>query len=163
MTSSCPLCQTAARCDQRTHPLLIATLEQTHVILGENQGCPGWCVCVLREHVEHLDLRSIESQQAIFGEVAVVAKAIRAWSASKEQTLVTPTGAAPRINYECLGNVVPHIHWHVIPRHAAIDPDPLKPVWGWSQEQLRGSLTDEHRLSLALALRGHLSHALRSR
>ena len=157
MIPSCPLCQTASQCDSRTHPLHITTLHNTHVILGDNQGCPGWCVCVLRDHVEHLDLLSIERQQAIFAEVATVARAIRTWSTSN-QTIVskTATNAPPRINYECLGNVVPHIHWHIIPRHAAIDPEPLKPVWGWSAEQLRGSLSQDQRIALAATLRAHI-------
>jgi diadenosine tetraphosphate (Ap4A) HIT family hydrolase len=33
-----------------------------------------------------------------------------------------------KINSELLGNQVPHIHWHVIPRLKS-DPAPLSPVW----------------------------------
>jgi diadenosine tetraphosphate (Ap4A) HIT family hydrolase len=32
------------------------------------------------------------------------------------------------MNYELLGNQVPHIHWHLIPR-LADDPEPRWPVW----------------------------------
>jgi diadenosine tetraphosphate (Ap4A) HIT family hydrolase len=32
------------------------------------------------------------------------------------------------LNYELLGNQVPHLHWHLFPRYDA-DPDALKPVW----------------------------------
>jgi diadenosine tetraphosphate (Ap4A) HIT family hydrolase len=32
------------------------------------------------------------------------------------------------MNYELLGNQVPHLHWHLFPRYAD-DPDRLKPVW----------------------------------
>lgn len=43
-----------------------------------------------------------------------------------------PVRAVPsgpiRINYECLGNVVAHVHWHLIPRRAS-DPDPGATVW----------------------------------
>ena len=35
---------------------------------------------------------------------------------------------AKKINYELLGNQLPHIHWHVIPR-LANDPAPLESVW----------------------------------
>ena len=33
-----------------------------------------------------------------------------------------------KINYELLGNMVPHMHWHVVPRFTA---DPLwpRPIW----------------------------------
>jgi diadenosine tetraphosphate (Ap4A) HIT family hydrolase len=33
-----------------------------------------------------------------------------------------------KINYELLGNMVPHIHWHIVPRFAT---EPLwpRPIW----------------------------------
>ena len=40
-----------------------------------------------------------------------------------------------KINYELLGNQLPHIHWHVIPR-LANDPAPLEPVWRVQHEPL---------------------------
>jgi diadenosine tetraphosphate (Ap4A) HIT family hydrolase len=149
---SCPLCQAA------TNPLLITTLAHTHVVLGDNQGCPGWCVCVLRGHVEHMDELSIETQQAVFGEVASVARAIRKWTLAHahEYGLVHPATSMavtpPRINYECLGNQVAHIHWHVIPRHAN-DPDPRNPVWGWDRELLQGRFTMDQRVAMVGQLR----------
>jgi diadenosine tetraphosphate (Ap4A) HIT family hydrolase len=36
--------------------------------------------------------------------------------------------AARKINYALLGNQLPHVHWHVIPR-LADDPAPASPVW----------------------------------
>jgi len=32
------------------------------------------------------------------------------------------------MNYELLGNQVPHIHWHLVPR-LRTDPDPQGPIW----------------------------------
>lgn len=147
---TCPLCDAAARARDGAHPSLIATLPETHIILGENQGPRGWCVLILRDHAEHLGALDPDRQSAIFRDVVAVAAAIRA---------VFPTsgkgGGPPRINYECLGNLVPHIHWHVIPRHAD-DPDPTKPVWGWPDAQLKGTMGDAERAALIGELRRHL-------
>ncbi len=97
-----------------------------------------------------MDDLPISAQSIIFEDVARIAAAIRS---------VFPTsgkgGGPPRINYECLGNLVPHIHWHIIPRHAD-DPEPTKAVWGWTEERLKGTMTVEERKELVLTLRGAL-------
>lgn len=148
---ACPLCEVVAQ--GPAHPLHIATLDETSVILGENQGCPGWCVCVLRDHADHMDALDLHRQQRVFHEVARVARAVRlasvkhAWGGDTQP---------PRINYECLGNVVAHVHWHIVPRHAN-DPTPRAPVWGWTPEQLRGDASDAQRVAHAKAVRDGLS------
>lgn len=106
-------------------------------------------MCVLREHAEHLDELSLAAQSAVFAEVARVARAVR-------RVVRARTGHAPRINYECLGNVVPHVHWHVIPRHRD-DPTPRATVWGWDARRLRGPMSDLERESW----RGDLARDLR--
>ena len=147
MRKPCPLCDAAAHANTGSHPSLIATLDQTHVLLGDNQGCRGWCVLVLKSHEEHLAALDAERQGRIFRDVAAVASAIRAVF-----PISGKDGAPPRINYECLGNLVPHVHWHIIPRHAD-DPDPRSPVWGFSPAQLKGDLTDADRSMLVERLR----------
>jgi diadenosine tetraphosphate (Ap4A) HIT family hydrolase len=143
MGLDCEICARAERIRRGQDPLLIAELGETYTVLGDNQGCPGWCVLLLKEHREHLAELPQERQERIFGEAARVAAAIRAVFPASGKG-----GGPPRINYECLGNVVPHIHWHIIPRHGG-DPEPMKPVWGWPAEQLRGSLSDVQRAALA--------------
>jgi diadenosine tetraphosphate (Ap4A) HIT family hydrolase len=150
MRKPCPLCDAAAQANSGSHPSLITTLGETHVVLGDNQGCRGWCVLILKHHAEHLADLDPLIQARVWHDVSRVASAIRA---------VFPTsgkdGGPPRINYECLGNLVPHIHWHIIPRHAD-DPDPTKPVWGWSEAQLKGSMSADERAALIVRLREHL-------
>ena len=41
------------------------------------------------------------------------------------RTLLNPT----KVNIASFGNVVPHVHWHVIPRFEG-DPHYPNPVWG---------------------------------
>lgn len=144
---SCEICDRIREIRAGTHPLLLGELSETYAVLGDNQGCPGWCVLLLKEHVEHLGLLSIERQQRVFGDVSRVAAVVR-----REFATSGAGGGPPRINYECLGNVVAHVHWHVVPRHGD-DPTPRAPVWGWSLDTLRGTMTTEKRVELAGRLR----------
>lgn len=148
----CEICAAIAGLRSGSGPAPIAELEETLVVLGDNQGCPGWCVLLLKEHREHLAELPVERQLRVFAEVARVASAIRAVFPGSGKG-----GGPPRINYECLGNVAPHIHWHLIPRHAD-DPEPRKPVWGWPAERLRGLMSDGERDELARKLREALTH-----
>jgi len=48
-----------------------------------------------------------------------------------------------KINYELLGNMVPHMHWHLVPRFAS---EPLwpRPIWAEPHEEVLLS-PDEYR------------------
>ena len=65
-------------------------------------------------------------------------------------------GRPPRINYECLGNLTHHIHWHVIPRHAT-DPAPRHTVWVWPPERQKGAMPPARRAQLVERLRAALT------
>ena len=146
----CSLCESVGKAQRDEHPMFIAEFEHGVVLLGENQGCPGWCVLVLKAHVEHVDVLEDAVQREVFGEVARVARAIRRVFSTRG------AGGGPvRINYECLGNVVPHVHWHVIPRHAS-DPTPTQAVWGWSAESLRGTMSQHERGEMVERIRASL-------
>ena len=144
---ACPICDTVAKIRRGGHAALIAELSESYAVLGENQGCPGWCVLLLKEHAEHLAGLGAARQRSLWDDVARVAGAVRGVFATTGKA-----GGPPRINYECLGNMVPHIHWHLIPRHAD-DPEPAKPVWGWPEERLRGAMSPHARTALIERLR----------
>jgi diadenosine tetraphosphate (Ap4A) HIT family hydrolase len=127
---ACPLCEQLEVLKTGRHPRLVADLRRSYVVLGDNQGLPGWCVLIFKRHEEHLSDLSVDEQMALFREVAVVGNALR-----------TGLGAA-RVNYECLGNQVAHLHWHVIPRYGN-DPAPEKPVWGFDAAMLKGNVSEE--------------------
>lgn len=141
---TCPLCEQAARAARRDHPFLIAELAESVALLADTQGSPGWCVLVLKEHAEHLADLPAERQARLWDDVRRIAAAQRA--------VFGPV----RINYECLGNQVPHVHWHLIPRHAD-DPQPRDPVWLWPRERQAGAMSPAERLDLAARLRAALT------
>jgi diadenosine tetraphosphate (Ap4A) HIT family hydrolase len=101
--------------------LRIAMLERCHVMLNRDQFFPGYCFVFTRSHVTELFHLDSAARTAVMEEVSAVAAALnRAFNPTK-------------INYELLGNMVPHMHWHVIPRFTT---DPLwpRPIWSGSHE-----------------------------
>lgn len=78
--TTCPLCEAAARTPGDDW-MVLADLARCVVRLGENQGLPGWCVLVLKDHREHLHELDGRDQAAIFEDVARVGRAARALSA----------------------------------------------------------------------------------
>lgn len=102
----------------------IADRGLTVAYLVEDQFFPGWTVLVLKRHARELfDLTRDERSQVI-EEVTAVARALA--------EVFQPV----KINYGLLGNQLPHIHWHVVPRLAG-DPAPLDAVWGVKHEPVR--------------------------
>jgi diadenosine tetraphosphate (Ap4A) HIT family hydrolase len=97
-------------------PLFIADLLSSRVYFNEDQFFPGWVFVVLKRHaVELYDLDAGE-RSALIEDVTRVARALA--------RVYRPV----KMNYELLGNLVPHIHWHLVPRVEG-DPAPQGPVW----------------------------------
>lgn len=94
----------------------IADLGLSKAYLHEDQFFPGWTVVVFKRHATELFHLAPTERIQLMEEVNLLAK------------VVAQVYEAKKINYELLGNQLPHIHWHVIPR-LATDPAPLEPVW----------------------------------
>ena len=110
----------------------IADLGLSKAYLHDDQFFPGWTVIVFQRHATELfQLVPTECAQLI-EEVNRVAKTL------------AEIYQAKKINYELLGNQLPHIHWHVIPR-LETDPAPLEPVWRVPHDpvQLVGSILQD--------------------
>lgn len=94
----------------------IAHLGSSKVYLHDDQFFPGWAVVVFQRHATELfqlaPTERCELIEAVNRVADISAKVHR----------------AKKMNYELLGNQLPHIHWHIIPR-LADDPAPLEPVW----------------------------------
>ena len=84
--------------------------------LHDDQFFPGWTVLVLARHVTELYHLERDERIALMDAVSDVAHAL------------ADVYDAMKLNYALLGNQLPHIHWHLIPRRAD-DPNPREPVW----------------------------------
>lgn len=125
----------------------IADCGLSRAYLHDDQFFPGWTVLVLKRHATELFDLSRADRSSLIEEVSAVAG------------LLAGEWRAVKINYELLGNQLPHIHWHVIPRLPQ-DPAPLEPVWRITHEPVR--LTPESLSSMVERLRkvwpGHMKH-----
>lgn len=139
---TCPACARLTRARAGHDPLFICELRQSLVLLHKHQPYPGWCSLFMKDHVEHLDLLSTKRQSELWDDVMLVAAAIRRAFAPR------------RLNYENLGNVVPHVHWHIIPRFTQpADPDPSSTVWVRPTPELECGVTADRARELILRLR----------
>ncbi|MSM39971.1 MAG: HIT domain-containing protein [Geobacter sp.] len=113
----CPMC---TKWDDEPE-LHIAEFKHCFVLLNQDQFFPGYTFVFTRSHVTELFHLSPQVRSAVMEEVNVVAAALyNAFSPAK-------------INYELLGNMVPHMHWHLVPRFT---DDPLwpRPIWSEPHE-----------------------------
>jgi len=108
--------------------LRIAEFDHSYVLLNRDQFFPGYCFVFTRTHVTELFHLPPPVRQAVVEEVTAVAAAL--------YKLFKPD----KINYELLGNMVPHMHWHVVPRFAS---DLLWPRPIWSEPHQEVILTAE--------------------
>lgn len=117
---ACKACQgTWPRADH-----FLVDLGLSKAYLHDDQFFPGWTVVVFQRHATELFHLTPTERIQLMEEVTLVAK------------VLADIGEARKINYELLGNQVPHIHWHLIPR-LATDPAPLEPVWRVQHEAVR--------------------------
>ena len=133
MTSSsapCPLCETP------TSPPLWHDARCLVVLAGDPQY-PGFCRVVWKQHVSEMTDLPEPDRAHLMQVVFRVECALR--------ELLEPT----KINLASLGNHVPHLHWHVVPRFSddAHFPDS---VWARQHRQGRLRIVDPRRLGESL-------------
>ena len=78
---------------------------------------PGFCRVILNRHVSEMSDLPENEQQQLMRVVFAVEDVLR--------RLMQPD----KINLASLGNVTPHVHWHVIPRFID-DAHFPQPIWG---------------------------------
>ncbi|GAB4354505.1 MAG: HIT family protein [Methylohalobius crimeensis] len=96
-TTACPLCQSESADILWRNALC-------RVLWVEDDDYPGYCRVILNSHRQEMtDLPESERQELM----AVVFAA---------EAALRETARPDKVNLASLGNQVPHLHWHVIPR-----------------------------------------------
>jgi diadenosine tetraphosphate (Ap4A) HIT family hydrolase len=148
---TCALCAIHVRMDAGDDPWAVARLSTGYVALNADQFYEGYTFFSCRDCVVELDDLEGDRRARFLHEMSEVAAAVR-------------RAFRPRkMNYEALGNFVPHLHWHLVPRHAD-DPRPHGPIWE-DLDHLRRSWTapdpvsDDRRRDLVARLLAELHRA----
>jgi diadenosine tetraphosphate (Ap4A) HIT family hydrolase len=147
MTSAKPACGICAMIDRikaDSFRDFIAELKSCYVILGDQQFYRGYCVLFAKLHATELYLMPAEAARLLSDEMRLVAETIAA--------VVKPW----KMNYECLGNGEPHVHWHLFPRY---EPDEMRrvPIWLRPESERKVSLDENDRRALIGSLRTQLA------
>jgi len=116
MIEPCFLCQRIADIKAGTNPYFVMELETAYVVLGDFQCWRGYTLLLSKYCKEELHELDPATRSKFLAEMALVAEAVC--------NVFKPA----KLNYEMLGNLVRHMHWHLIPRQAD-EPDRLSPVW----------------------------------
>lgn len=111
--SACPLCQADGG-------LLVFRNDSLRIIQADEAGFPAFYRVVWGQHVAEFSDLSAAERETCMNAVVVVEQVLR------EQ--LQPT----KINLAALGNMVPHLHWHVIARFEWDSHFPA-PVWAAAQ------------------------------
>jgi diadenosine tetraphosphate (Ap4A) HIT family hydrolase len=134
----CPAC----RGDWPPANAFIVDCGPAKAYLHTDQFFPGWTLVVLNRHATELWQLTRDERHALIDGVADVAEALAV------------VYEATKLNYELLGNELPHIHWHLVPRRAD-DPAPRRPVWTHPHETR--SLSPAEQRARIGAIRARLS------
>lgn len=109
-TADCPLCTSAGGA-------LLWRDDQLRVVLVDGPGYPGFCRVIWHAHVKEMSDLCAEDRGRLLAVVLEV------------EILLREVLRPDKINLASLGNMTPHLHWHVVPRWRD-DPHFPGSVWG---------------------------------
>lgn len=110
----CPLCSLS---DANDFHIKVADFTTSRLVLERNQTYRGYCVLIFTgRHVTGIEQLNAVEYTTYMDDLRRAAQAIaRATNAN-------------HMNYATLGNVIPHLHYHIMPRYQD-DPRWGAPIW----------------------------------
>jgi len=126
--AGCELCELAASSK-------VVANDRFSVILANEPNYPGFARVIWNEHVREVsDLP--DADRLLLNEAV--------W---KLEQAVREVMQPLKVNVASLGNVVPHLHWHVIPRYADDAHFPA-PVWAQAVRETSAEVLEARRALL---------------
>ena len=114
--SDCVLCKDDLKPEEGQ---LVWRGDDCRVVLVNDPDLPGFCRVIWNHHVAEMTDLTYGERDHIMALVFAVEEVVR--------QVMCPD----KVNLAALGNMVPHIHWHVIPRY---QDDAFFPESAWSKK-----------------------------
>jgi diadenosine tetraphosphate (Ap4A) HIT family hydrolase len=111
--------------------------DDMRVVLTDEIDYPGFCRVIWNAHVAEFSDLSAAHRERLMRVVYAVERALR--------TVMQPA----KVNLASLGNQVPHLHWHAIPRFTNDAHFPL-PIWAPRQRTVSEALLASRRAQATL-------------
>src|SRR6266581_4345715 len=103
--TNCDGCKRVSDAASGKNPMLITEFPNSFLFLGDHQYFEGYCVLMAKTHVRELHQMSQGALDALMDELMQATRAI--------QAAFDPW----KMNHASLGNVLQHVHWHIMPRY----------------------------------------------
>ncbi len=116
---------------------LVLRHERWRVVLVDDAAYPGFCRVIWNAHAKEMTDLPTHERAELMEAVWQVETAVRA--------IMQPD----KVNLATLGNVVPHLHWHVIPRYADDAQFPA-PVWAEARRSTASEVLAARREKLPM-------------
>ncbi|HBL83354.1 MAG: hypothetical protein A2Y17_05300 [Clostridiales bacterium GWF2_38_85] len=118
---NCIMCDEFKKAEN--NPFLVYKLETGIVEMAWYQRFKGTALFICSKHVTELYQLPHDFMMKYLEEMALISEAVsKAFNSDK-------------MNYELLSNGVPHLHWHLIPRHDGDSPQ-KGPIWWVPREEM---------------------------
>jgi diadenosine tetraphosphate (Ap4A) HIT family hydrolase len=113
---TCPMCADLMRSEEiNQHGVTVAALRMGVLRLAANQYAPGYSVFLCKHHVREPYELPPEEYALYFDDLMRIGRAL--------EQVYQPA----KLNFQILGNAVPHLHCHIIPRYYG-DAAPGRPL-----------------------------------
>src|SRR5690242_16069369 len=112
---------------------VIVNTQRWRVVLIDDPHYPGYCRVIWNAHVKEMSDLSADERALLMNVVWQIESVIR--------KVMNPE----KINLASLGNMTPHLHWHVIPRFTD-DMHFPNPIWGQVERSVNDNLQQRQAL-----------------
>ncbi|MFZ6759820.1 HIT family protein [Undibacterium sp. Ji50W] len=139
---------TCELCDASAGDIIVST-DQLRVILVDDINYPGFCRVIWNAHVKEMTDLPAADRNIFMQAVWKVEAALR--------EVMQPH----KMNVASLGNMVPHLHWHLIPRYTD-DAHFPNPIWAAARSDTPDQSALDARRNLLPQLRQTIISSFKS-